>query len=192
CLGFARRVSSGFDGLQRKPSLGHQRHAGYSRSASSHALCFSEEPPTPPPPPHPGPTAARTIQEAVDAAAIPGALLLVSNGVYSTGGRILTGSLSNRVAAHKPLELRSVNGPGFTTIEGFQMPDSTKGDAAVRCVYLTNDASLSGFTLINGATRTEGDWAREQSGGGVWCEPGARVDDCVIFLNSAAKSGGRT
>jgi PKD repeat protein len=136
-------------------------------------------------------TAAVTIQEAVDAARVPGALVRVTNGVYATGVRAVDGKAINRVVIDKQVRVESVNGPQFTLIEGYQVPGTTNGDGAIRCVYLANGARLSGFTLTNGATRTAGDREREQSGGGVWCASTNEVlTNCVLTGNSASEVGG--
>ena len=112
-------------------------------------------------------TAATNIQDAVDAA-VAGDQIVVTNGIYATGARTVDGYTTNRVAVDKPLSLRSINGPQFTTING---------GGSVRCVYLTNGASLSGFTLTNGSAPI---------GGGLWCEStNAVVYNCVIARNSA-------
>ncbi|MFO1475997.1 MAG: PKD domain-containing protein [Verrucomicrobiota bacterium] len=130
--------------------------------------------------------AAHAIQDALDSG-FAGGTVLVSNGVYSTGGRTVYGSLTNRVAATQPMTIRSVNGPAVTIIQG----NPGGGETAVRCVYLTNGASLSGFTLTGGSTRNDGDSYLEQSGAAVWCEStNGYVSNCVISASSAAYSGG--
>ena len=63
------------------------------------------------------------------------------------------------------------------------------GDGAVRCVYLTNGATVIGFTLTNGATRNSSD-DRDGSGAGVWCEsPNAIIANCALIGNSAYEHG---
>jgi hypothetical protein len=136
-------------------------------------------------------TAATSIQDAVDAAETPGAMVLVADGIYQTGTRVVFGSMSNRVAVTKPLNLQSVNGPAVTTIRGYQVPGVGYGNGAVRCLYLTNGASATGFTLSNGGTRGSGDLNREQHGAGVWCEStDGSVSNCVITSNAAYWGGG--
>ena len=130
--------------------------------------------------------AATTIQDAVDAA-VEGDLILVADGVYQTGGRVVYGSLTNRVVVSKAVAVRSVNGAAATMIQGASPP----GDSAVRCVYLTNNAYVVGFTLANGAVRSAGDLFTEQSGGGAWCESTNSVLlNCLILSNTVPQCGG--
>lgn len=141
-------------------------------------------------------TAAANIQDAIDALSraslAPGSgLVLVSNGLYAVGGRSVGSNLLlNRVVVDRPFALRSVNGPEFTVIQGHQVPGTTNGDSAIRCVYLTNGASLSGFTLTKGATFARAIYYGDECGGGVYCSPTAVVSNCVIIGNAAAQGGG--
>src|ERR1022692_2250568 len=131
-------------------------------------------------------SAATNIQDAIDSA-VDGDFILVTNGVYAVGGRVIYGSLTNRVMINKAVTVQSVNGSATTMIQG----NSPFGDNAVRCVYLTNGATLVGFTLTNGATRGAGDSLKEQCGAGAWCESNnVLIADCVIISNSAYYLGG--
>ncbi len=130
--------------------------------------------------------AAHDIQTAVNAA-VPGETVLVTNGVYATGGAITPGyALSNRVVVTKPITLLSVNGPAETVIQGL----GPVGNLASRCVYLTNGAALLGFTITGGATLTNGDTTYDRRGAGVFLDRGGAVSNCVIASNTAYNMGG--
>jgi len=132
-------------------------------------------------------SAATNIQDAIDAAAA-GDFIVVSNGTYNSGGRAVYGIATNRVTVDKALTLQSLNGPGATTIAGFTVFAS---DYEIRCVYLTNGATLAGFTLSGGASRHSGDVFEEQSGGGVWCEDNSVVvSNCIVSGNNSGTYGG--
>ena len=135
--------------------------------------------------------AAAAIQEAIDAGTQIGRLVLVSDGVYASGGRAVFGTMTNRVVLSEGVEVRSANGPLVTSIAGQPAPGTTNnGNGAIRCVYVGKNAVLSGFTLSNGHTRTVGDSYTEQSGGGAWCESSGALTNCTLTVNSASLYGG--
>ncbi len=131
------------------------------------------------------------IQAAVDAA-YPGQLIVVSNGVYNTGGAPKPGySLSNRVMISDAVTIRSVSGPDATIILGAPASGGGCGDDAVRCVYMTNGAELIGFTLSNGFTMTTAaSWVFELTGGGAMLDHGGLVSNCTVAGNRAYSQGG--
>jgi len=137
-------------------------------------------------------TAATNIQDAINIAAA-GDIVLVTNGVYATGGKVMAGDLTNRVALDKPVTVLSVNGYAATVIQGAWDPATTNGPLAVRCAWLANGAVLSGFTLQNGATRPRSGFigAAAESGGGVWCAgTNGVVSNCLLTNNTAIYGGG--
>jgi len=130
-------------------------------------------------------TAKRTIQAAVDIAPL-GSIVWVTNGVYAEGTAITPGlALSNRVVINKAITVQSVNGPEFTTIRG----GGTRGNTAIRCVYLGSNATLSGFTLNGGNTRISG-INFDQVGGGVIARTNALVTNCIVTGSFAIWGGG--
>lgn len=111
--------------------------------------------------------AATNIQDALNAAN-PGDQILVTNGTYQTGSRVMADGTTNRVAITNAVTLQSVNGATATIINGSQ---------TMRCVYLTNGAVLIGFTLTNGIAA---------NGGGAWCaSTNALLMNCVLANNTA-------
>ena len=138
-------------------------------------------------------TAATSIQDAINVAGA-GDIVLVTNGVYATGGLAVAGNLTNRVALTLPVTVVSVNGYAATIIQGAWDPVTTNGPAAVRCAYVADGARLTGFTLCNGATRATGDSGAGgplESGGGVLCHStNGVVANCYLTNNFAVYGGG--
>ena len=133
--------------------------------------------------------AFHTIQGAVNAAA-SGDTVLVTNGVYATGGAVTPGyALTNRVCITSAIKLQSVNGPASTCIVGAS-DHGTNGPAAVRCVYLNANALVSGFTLTNGNTRVSGHVILDQCGGGAFLHNSGTLSNCVLSGCSAYNYGG--
>jgi hypothetical protein len=115
--------------------------------------------------------AATNIQDAVDAAT-SGDTILVTNGTYNFGARVGPDGSTNRVWVGAAVTLQSVNGSASTLIDGGKL---------MRCLYLTNGASLSGFTLTNG---------NSANGGALFCaSTNAQVVNSSV-LNSTAHAGG--
>jgi hypothetical protein len=111
-------------------------------SAAAATRYVWQESPSPGPPYTNWTSAAHVIQDAVDAAQT-GDTVLVAGGVYATGGRVVSGSLTNRVAIDRAITVESLMGPEVTIIRGYQVPDATTGQGAIRCVY------LSGVGVLN-------------------------------------------
>ena len=125
-------------------------------------------------------TAATNIQSAINTA-VAGDMILVTNGVYQTGVSFSSPG-SNRVTVAKAVLVKSVNGPQFTSIKGFAGSGFGKTNR-IRCVFLTNGASLSGFTLTSGST--------SGNGGGVYCwSSNAVVSNCIVTSGFADGYGG--
>ena len=131
-------------------------------------------------------TAKETIQAAIDLA-VSNDTVLVSNGLYATGGRVVHGTLTNRVVIDRPITVLSANGPESTIINGA----GPMFVNAMRCVYIGTNAVLSGFTLTGGTTRCEQDTlGLEYSGGGAWCEENGKLTNCILSGNAAGEGGG--
>lgn len=105
-------------------------------------------------------TAATNIQDAIDASS-NGDLILVTNGVYSSTGRISSDGSTNCLVVTNAITIQSINGAGVTRVNG---------GGTMRCAYLTN-GSIIGFTLTNG---------NAGAGGGV---SGGTVMNCSIVGN---------
>jgi len=134
--------------------------------------------------------AFHTIQGAVDAATNAGDVVLVTNGVYDTGGKPAPGaSLTNRVCITSAISVRSVNGASNTFILGMEGKDIVWKRDAVRGVFMATGV-LSGFSITNGHTMDGGGDGLSNVGGGIRMIGGAVVSNCSLTGNSAYSGGG--
>ncbi|MBP7828900.1 MAG: hypothetical protein KA248_03165 [Kiritimatiellae bacterium] len=142
--------------------------------------------PSPAPPFADWATAAHTIQEAIDAGA-SNDLVVVTNGVYDTGGAWMPGySIFCRAVITNGVRVESVNGPAQTFIAG----GGPIGGSGVRCAYLSQGAALSGFTLTNGHSLASGASWYDMSGGGAFIRDSGTISNCVITGNRASQRAG--
>ena len=122
---------------------------------------------TPVPPYSSWETAAKNIQDAVDAANNDGKIF-VTNGLYL---------IDSPVDVYKSLMFQSVNGPKKTSVDGNNYAQCFK-------LYFFN-TTISGFTITNGNSGISSD------GGGVYCSDTTPViSNCIISGNSTINSGG--
>jgi hypothetical protein len=118
-------------------------------------------------------TAATNIQTAINAC-IYGDQIVVTDGVYQSGGYTAPDGGLSSIVDTNAISLQSVNGPAATFICGSNL---------MRCVYLANGAMLSGFTLTNGLYRA--------FGGGVCCaSTNIIVTNCLLINNMAGRGAG--
>ncbi|MCX7591162.1 MAG: fibronectin type III domain-containing protein, partial [Kiritimatiellae bacterium] len=132
-------------------------------------------------------TAKKTIQAAVTEAR-DGDNVWVAQGVYNTGGLALPGrTVVNRVCVTNAVKIYAVAGPARTFIVG--SGDVTNGLERVRCVYMSANGLIAGFTLIAGQTLNYGEAPWEVSGAGALLTDGV-LSNCLIRANVARSDGG--
>ncbi|HBA82573.1 MAG TPA: hypothetical protein DCZ95_00620 [Verrucomicrobia bacterium] len=135
-------------------------------------------------------TAAHEIQFAIDAS-MAGDLILVTNGLYDTGGRPMY-TITNRITIDRAVTVRSVNGPSNTVVTGCWNSEffGNYGSKAVRCAYVGTNATLDGFTLTNGYTGGSSQSNVERNGGGALCEPSGTLTNCWVMNSRSYNNGG--
>jgi len=143
-------------------------------------------------------TAKKTIQAAVDLA-YAGDTVMVTNGIYNTGGALApdfyysgtthVAALINRVCITNAVTVKSVNGPDYTFIVGEAGSNGSNDVDSVRCAYLINGARLDGFSVTNGYT-VETWSSMDGMGGGIWAGANCVATNCVIGGCLASSTGG--
>ncbi len=139
--------------------------------------------------------AAVTIQDAIDVAGV-GDLILVTNGIYDTGGKTnwpAGSAVTNRVTLTNSVTVQAVStNPAHTVIVG--APDPVTGGlgvGAVRCAYVQSGCTLAGFTLTNGYTQAGTADAVSRRGGGVYGAGATSwLSNCVVVACQAGFNGG--
>ncbi|NCD32336.1 MAG: choice-of-anchor D domain-containing protein [Spartobacteria bacterium] len=133
-------------------------------------------------------TAATNIQDAVNQAH-NNDVVLVTNGVYNTGGDSRFG-VKHRLILTNSTTIQSVNGSRHTVIEGAPDPVSgALGTNATRAVYMAK-GTLDGFTVRRGYTDDAGEPARREAGGVLMMGGSLYNSHIVGNMSGGAGAGG--
>jgi hypothetical protein len=135
-----------------------------------------------------------TIQGAINASSSGNTVWIEDGFVCNAGGTFVSGAgATNRIVLNKAITLRSVSGTkenAAVIVGAHHAPGVTiNGTAAIRCLYVTAQATLIGMKLTNGATSA----TTAKYGGGAYLGTGgtgATFSNCVIVANNAADYGG--
>ena len=131
-------------------------------------------------------TAATAIQDAAGLAT-SGDTVLVTNGVYQTGGlKEISADITNRVVLTNAVTVKSINGPLVTIIQGYQPPAASNATSAVRCALVQSGGILGGFTLTGG----QAGMGNYVNGGGAVGFASGLVSNCIITGNRSGGAGG--
>ncbi|MGH7976384.1 MAG: choice-of-anchor Q domain-containing protein [Limisphaerales bacterium] len=131
-------------------------------------------------------TAATNIQDAVGVAQ-SGETVVVGAGNYASGGMVVHGQEINRVAITNAITLLGLSDLYFgTNLAGAVIV----GGSGTRGVYVGSNAVLSGFEIINGVANGGTNPIYDLSGGGILCETGGVVSNCLIVSNTAPNGYG--
>jgi len=117
-------------------------------------------------------TAATNIQDAIELS-VPGGVVLISNGVYTSNG--YEGDGTNVFVVTNAIALV---GCGNNVV--------IDGQATLRGGYLAG-GRVEQITLYNGVAAGSNECGR---GGGLYCTAGAQVDRCRVLNNRARQGGG--
>ena len=143
-------------------------------------------------------TAKLTLKGVLSVAKYSGDVVHAARGTYKQETMTYSSSYGDaRAVIPSYVTLVADEGPEHTTIEGAAGTSGTykQGEGAMRCVMLSANATVKGFTLINGHSSKTGSsdgGSATYNGGGAWANKeyyAARVVDCVIS-NCVAYSGG--
>ena len=138
-------------------------------------------------------TAFRTLKAAMENPALAEYDVVYALPGFYTNGVMGTGHTRNRVSVPKNVTLESLGGADVTFIVGANATNQVAGaygcgTGAVRCVTLTTNSRLIGFTLTGGRVNCSSSGSGDY-GGAVYASSSSEIVDCVASNNVAGRGG---